>query len=155
MEMDELRELLNKDDRFCRFNGMRLDVLRTGYAEAVMEITENSLNGVGIAQGGAIFTLADLAFAGAANSYGFRTVGMNSTINFLRPGLGKETARVVDAGGGHVDPRHHAAPPRKRQQVASVAATNLEHPHARLHGPETLDVGQEITLARGSQLTEV
>ena len=38
MEMDELRELLNKDDRFCRFNGMRLDVLRTGYAEAVMEI---------------------------------------------------------------------------------------------------------------------
>ena len=89
MEMDELKELLNKDDRFCRFNGMRLDVLRTGYAEAVMEITENSLNGLGIAQGGSIFTLADLAFAGAANSYGFRTVGLNSTISFLRPGVGK------------------------------------------------------------------
>lgn len=101
MEMDELRELLNKDDRFCRFNGMRLDVLRTGYAEAVMEITENSLNGVGIAQGGAIFTLADLAFAGAANSYGFRTVGMNSTISFLRPGLGKSLrAKATEVSRG-------------------------------------------------------
>ena len=101
MEMDELKELLNKDDRFCRFNGMRLDVLRTGYAEAVMEITENSLNGVGIAQGGSIFTLADLAFAGAANSYGFRTVGLNSTISFLRPGVGKSLrAKATEVNRG-------------------------------------------------------
>ena len=101
MEMDELKELLNKDDRFCRYNGMRLDVLRTGYAEAVMEITENSLNGVGIAQGGSIFTLADLAFAGAANSYGFRTVGLNSTISFLRPGVGKSLrAKATEVNRG-------------------------------------------------------
>ena len=60
MEMDALKALLNNDDRFCRYNGMRIDVLRLGYAEAVMDITENSLNGLGIAQGGSIFTLADL-----------------------------------------------------------------------------------------------
>ena len=95
MEMDELRELLNKDDRFCRFNGMRLDVLRTGYAEAVMEITENSLNGVGIAQGGAIFTLADLAFAGAANSGGIPTVSASVSLSFLRPGTGGRLRAVA------------------------------------------------------------
>ena len=90
MEMDALKALLNNDDRFCRYNGMRIDVLRLGYAEAVMDITENSLNGLGIAQGGSIFTLADLAFAGAANSHGFRTVGLNSNINFIRPGVGRQ-----------------------------------------------------------------
>ena len=42
MEMDALKALLNNDDRFCRYNGMRIDVLRLGYAEAVMDITENS-----------------------------------------------------------------------------------------------------------------
>lgn len=98
MEMDALKALLNNDDRFCRYNGMRIDVLRLGYAEAVMDITENSLNGLGIAQGGSIFTLADLAFAGAANSHGFRTVGLNSNINFIRPGVGRQLARQGDGG---------------------------------------------------------
>ncbi len=75
MDLNEFKELLNRDDRFCRYNNIRLDVLRTGYAEAVMELTENTMNGLGIAQGGSIFTLSDLAFAGAGNSYGFRMVG--------------------------------------------------------------------------------
>jgi len=90
MDLNEFKELLNRDDRFCRYNNIRLDVLRTGYAEAVMEITENTMNGLGIAQGGSIFTLADLAFAGAGNSYGFRMVGLNSSISFIRPGVGKQ-----------------------------------------------------------------
>ena len=101
MEMDALKALLNNDDRFCRYNGMRIDVLRLGYAEAVMDITENSLNGLGIAQGGSIFTLADLAFAGAANSHGFRTVGLNSNINFIRPGVGRQLrAKATEVSRG-------------------------------------------------------
>ena len=101
MEMDALKALLNNDDRFCRYNGMRIDVLRLGYAGAVMDITENSLNGLGIAQGGSIFTLADLAFAGAANSHGFRTVGLNSNINFIRPGVGRQLrAKATEVSRG-------------------------------------------------------
>ena len=96
MEMDALKALLNNDDRFCRYNGMRIDVLRLGYAEAVMDITENSLNGLGIAQGGSIFTLADLAFAGAANSH-----GLNSNINFIRPGVGRQLrAKATEVSRG-------------------------------------------------------
>ena len=53
MTIEEIKEKLNRDDRFCRYNEMRIDVIRPGYAEAVMEITENKLNGLGIAQGGA------------------------------------------------------------------------------------------------------
>ena len=95
MTLEEIKEKLNRDDRFCRYNEMRIDVIRPGYAEAVMEITENKLNGLGIAQGGAIFTLADLAFAGASNAAGFRTVAFTSNISFIRPGTGRRLRAVA------------------------------------------------------------
>ena len=95
MTIEEIKEKLNRDDRFCRYNEMRIDVIRPGYAEAVMEITENKLNGLGIAQGGAIFTLADLAFAGASNAVGFRTVAFTSNISFIRPGTGRRLRAVA------------------------------------------------------------
>ena len=95
MTIEEIKEKLNRDDRFCRYNEMRIDVIRPGYAEAVMEITDNNLNGLGIAQGGAIFTLADLAFAGASNAAGFRTVAFTSNISFVRPGTGKRLRAIA------------------------------------------------------------
>ena len=95
MTIEEIKEKLNRDDRFCRYNEMRIDVIRPGYAEAVMEITENKLNGLGIAQGGAIFTLADLAFAGASNAAGFRTVAFTANISFIRPGTGRRLRAVA------------------------------------------------------------
>ena len=95
MTIEEIKVKLNRDDRFCRYNEMRIDVIRPGYAEAVMEITENKLNGLGIAQGGAIFTLADLAFAGASNAAGFRTVAFTSNISFIRPGTGRRLRAVA------------------------------------------------------------
>ena len=95
MTIEEIKENLKRDDRFCRYNEMRIDVIRPGYAEAVMEITENKLNGLGIAQGGAIFTLADLAFAGASNAAGFRTVAFTSNISFIRPGTGRRLRAVA------------------------------------------------------------
>ena len=95
MTIEEIKEKLNRDDRFCRYNEMRIDVIRPGYAEAVMKITENKLNGLGIAQGGAIFTLADLAFAGASNAAGFRTVAFTSNISFIRPGTGRRLRAVA------------------------------------------------------------
>ncbi len=95
MTIDELKEYLNQADRFGKFNGMRLTVLKIGYAEAEMEITSNSLNGLDLVQGGAIFTLADLALAGAANSHGFHTVSVSSSISYVRPGSGKVLKAVA------------------------------------------------------------
>lgn len=65
-------ERLNREDRFCAYNGIRLTVVREGYAEAELRVTEHTMNGLGIVQGGALYTLCDLAFAGASNSYGGR-----------------------------------------------------------------------------------
>ncbi|MBQ9338309.1 MAG: PaaI family thioesterase [Lentisphaeria bacterium] len=89
MDLELLKNYINENDTFGKSNFMHLETVRTGYAEAVMSVTENSCNAVGTVQGGAIFTLADLAFAGAANSYGDKCVAMSAAVSFIRPGTGK------------------------------------------------------------------
>ena len=93
--LEQLKNLLNEEDRFCRYNGIRVESIRPGSAEAVMEVRDESLNGLGAVQGGAIFTLADLALAAAANSRGNKAVTQNSTISYLRPGSGRELRAVA------------------------------------------------------------
>lgn len=73
-----------KKDRFAAYNGIELVEARPGYAVAKMKITENHLNGVDVLQGGAIFTLADLAFAAASNAQGQITLSINANINFYK-----------------------------------------------------------------------
>ena len=82
---EKVKELLNENDMFAKHNNIRLTVVREGYAEAEMEINKNHLNAAGIVQGGAIFTLADLAFGAASNSYGTLALSINSTISFIKP----------------------------------------------------------------------
>ena len=49
-----------------------------------MLIKPEHLNGGGVCQGGAIFTLADLAFAAATNSHARLTLSITSNINFFK-----------------------------------------------------------------------
>lgn len=93
--LEQLKKLLNEEDHFCRYNGIQVETIRPGSAEAVMEVCEESLNGLGAVQGGAIFTLADLALAAAANSRGSKAVTQNSTISYLRPGSGRKLRAVA------------------------------------------------------------
>lgn len=71
-------------DRFARYVGVELVEVSEGKAVARMKIHEHHLNGVGIVHGAAIFSLADLAFAGAANSHGTVAVAINVNISFLK-----------------------------------------------------------------------
>ena len=73
-----------KGDRFAVNAGVELLEVGNGYAKARMEIKPEHLNGGGVSQGGAIFTLADLAFAATSNSHARLTLSINSTINFFR-----------------------------------------------------------------------
>jgi acyl-CoA thioesterase len=57
-------------DSFARENGVHITEVRQGFARTVMTVEPRHLNAVGIVQGGAVFTLADLAFALACNSHG-------------------------------------------------------------------------------------
>lgn len=78
-----LKELLNSGDRFAKTNGMQLTEIREGYAKAEMDVEERHLNGGGVCQGGALFTLADLAFAAVTNSHGLLTFGVQNSISYV------------------------------------------------------------------------
>jgi acyl-CoA thioesterase len=135
-------------DRFAAAVGIRLLEVREGYARARLRLARDHLNGVGIAQGGAIFTLADLAFAAASNSRGVVAVALDAGITFVRAATtgtltaeAREqavtrrtsvcTVRVTDAGGDLVALFHGtayrkdppappaAAPPTPRRGAAT------------------------------------
>ncbi|MBR2234828.1 MAG: PaaI family thioesterase [Prevotella sp.] len=73
-----------KRDRFAVLAGCELLEIREGYARARMTVEEHHLNGGDFCQGGAIFTLADLAFAAAVNSHLVLTVSTSSNITYFR-----------------------------------------------------------------------
>lgn len=73
-----------KKDLFATNAGIELIEIREGYSLAKLEIREEHLNAGGRTQGGAIFTLADLALAAAANSHGTLAFSLSSNITFLR-----------------------------------------------------------------------
>ena len=85
-----LKDLLNKNDRFAAVNGIQLTEVREGYARAEMTVGEEHLNGGNVCQGGALFTLADLAFAAVTNSRGQLSFGVQSSITF------SQSARLGD-----------------------------------------------------------
>ena len=58
-----------KNDLFATNAGVELIEIREGYSKAKLEIKPEHLNAGQRTQGGAIFTLADLALAAAANSH--------------------------------------------------------------------------------------
>ena len=73
-----------KQDRFASGNDMEIIDIAPGYAKSHMRVAEKHCNAVGFCQGGAIFTLADIAFAAAVNSHGTVTVAASSNITFTR-----------------------------------------------------------------------
>ena len=81
--MPDVRAMLAQD-RFAAHSGITLEYVEAGNARARLRVGPQHLNGVGIVQGGAIFTLADFAFAAACNSTGSVAVAIDVSISFLK-----------------------------------------------------------------------
>ncbi len=73
-------------DLFGRHNGMEVLSAEKGRARARCEVRPHHLNGLGTVHGGALFTLADLAFAAASNCADETVVSVNATIAFVKAG---------------------------------------------------------------------
>ena len=78
-----IKELLNRTDRFAANAGCQITEVDTEHAVAEMVVTESHLNGANVCQGGALFTLADLAIAALMNARGQLTVGISNNIMFV------------------------------------------------------------------------
>lgn len=73
-----------KNDKYAELTGVELLEVELGRARAKMEVNDIHFNAGNVVQGGAIFTLADLAFAAAAHSYGYLTVSIETSIRFFK-----------------------------------------------------------------------
>jgi acyl-CoA thioesterase len=96
--MKSLKEFLQGDE-FVKHCGIELVSVAPGHAVTRMLVQPWHLNAIGIAQGGAIFTLADYAFAAASNAHGTVAVGVNVSITYMKSvtsGLLTAEAREVD-----------------------------------------------------------
>jgi acyl-CoA thioesterase len=71
-------------DLYAKHSGIELLSVSPGHAIAQMPIQALHLNAVGSVQGGAIFTLADFAFAAASNAHGKVAVAINVSITYMK-----------------------------------------------------------------------
>ncbi len=100
---ETLREVQErfKNDRFATDNGAYIEEVGEGYARCVMPLDEHHYNAVGSVMGGAVFTVADFAFAVASNWNKKPCVSLSAQITYLGRAKGKKLiaeARKVKEG---------------------------------------------------------
>jgi len=110
---DHISELKNKfetGDLFPKSLDIELLELTPGRAVVAMTVTESMANFHGTAHGGALFTLADTAFALSCNSHGTPAVALSVTMDYMapaRPGdrlvaMAEEAQRTKRTGSYHI-----------------------------------------------------
>ena len=112
----DIKALLNRTDRFAANAGCQLTEVDDHHAVAVMTVTEGHLNGGNVCQGGALFTLADLAIAALMNSKGQLTFGISNSMMFVSSARLGDTLRAEAVSVAD----HHKIP------AVEVRVTNLE-----------------------------
>lgn len=105
MKHDELISIF-KNDRYAALTGIEIIETGIGYCKAKLEIKDKHLNAANVIQGGAIFTLADLAFAVASNSHGQLALAINVNITFLK---GKSEGTLFATAREIADPKRIGA----------------------------------------------
>ena len=81
-------DYIQKNDRFAIVNQVELVELSAEYALAKAPIRPDCLNADGVAQGGFVFTLADLCFTFLSNHLHPRTVTQVASATYTAPARG-------------------------------------------------------------------
>jgi acyl-CoA thioesterase len=103
MDKKEMQRFFRRDI-FAGYVGIELEDISPGRAKVRCEVKEHHLNGLGIVHGGMLFTLADMAFAAAANSLGRIAVALNASISYVKPAKGhfiSASAAEISKSGNH------------------------------------------------------
>ncbi|SDN17905.1 acyl-CoA thioesterase [Halogranum gelatinilyticum] len=78
----EVRERIESDP-YCATLGIDLRELGAGSATTALTVTDDLLNFHGTPHGGALYSLADAAFAAASNSHGDPAVALETNVSYL------------------------------------------------------------------------
>lgn len=81
---DEIKQRVNNEP-YARLLGIEVTELSPGRSVVKMTLKEDHNNFLDITHGGAIFSLLDVAFGSAANSYGTISVALNVNISYIKP----------------------------------------------------------------------
>ena len=87
---DKLLEKIKKNieqEPYIKLFGIKVIELKKGYSLVEMKTLKKYENIFSITHGGAVFSLMDVAFGSAANSYGTVAVALDININYIRPDL--------------------------------------------------------------------
>lgn len=87
-KLKKLNELFSEDRFVYESLGAVITGVHDGYAKCEMKIRPEHCNAIGIPMGGVLFTLADFAFAVAANQEEKTVVTQAAQITFLTPAQG-------------------------------------------------------------------
>ena len=85
----QMVEYMNGVPDFNYHNGIKLAELRDNFASCRVELTPDTINSQGMAHGGIIFSICDVAAGFAAASIDRRCVTQAANIYFLRPAQGE------------------------------------------------------------------
>jgi acyl-CoA thioesterase len=88
LTQEELKTFFSKD-LFAAHVGIELLEAGNGRAVARLKLSRHHKNGLKMVHGGAIFTLADLAFAAAVNSRGRVAVAIHASISYIEAAQGE------------------------------------------------------------------
>ena len=72
---------------YARYLGIKVLELSEGHSVVSMKVRKEYDNIFGITHGGAVFSLLDVAFGSAANSYGTIAVAININVSYIKPSL--------------------------------------------------------------------
>ena len=72
-------------DEFSRWLGLEVVELKPAYCVCRMQVRKEMVNGLGVAHGGIVFSLADSAFAFACNTGGRVTMSIENGITYPAP----------------------------------------------------------------------
>lgn len=88
--LDQIRACFSGDRFATETTGITIETAEPSHAVCVLPLRPELLNANGVPMGGAIFTLADFAFAVAANGHSTAvTVSQHASITFLAPARGQ------------------------------------------------------------------
>ena len=82
--LEKIKQHVEKEP-YVKLLNIKILELKPGHSVAQMKVMEDHKNLHSTTHGGAIFSLLDVAFGSAANSYGTATVALNTDVNYIRP----------------------------------------------------------------------
>lgn len=115
---------LFQNDRFATENGAVIDEVDDHYAKCSLRVEARHRNAMGAVMGGAYFTLADFAFAVAANWQEIGTVSLNSEIAYLGTAKGDRlTAEALCVKNGRTTSYYRIEVRDEFENLAAVVNT--------------------------------